>query len=171
MRLASFEAIVVALEKADVRYLIAGGLAVNAHGYGRMTFDVDLVIQLERKNLERAIQALVLLGFRPLVPVLAKDFADPEIRQHWTTEKNMVVFQMHSDQHPETRVDIFVNEPFDFDTEYSQALVGEVIPGFSVRFVSIQTLIEMKKAAGREKDLEDIRQLNILREHPACYES
>ena len=33
MKLASFEAIVRALEDAGVRYLVAGGLAVNAHGY------------------------------------------------------------------------------------------------------------------------------------------
>ncbi len=31
MRLASFEAIVQALEAGGVRYLVAGGLAVNAH--------------------------------------------------------------------------------------------------------------------------------------------
>ncbi len=33
MKLASFEAIVRSLNAAGVRYLIAGGLAVNAHGY------------------------------------------------------------------------------------------------------------------------------------------
>lgn len=52
MRLMSFEAIADALEKAGVRYLVAGGLAVNAHGYLRFTKDVDLVIQLEAENLQ-----------------------------------------------------------------------------------------------------------------------
>lgn len=33
MKLASIEAIVRALESAGVRYLVAGGVAVNAHGY------------------------------------------------------------------------------------------------------------------------------------------
>jgi hypothetical protein len=32
MKLASFEAVVTALEGAGVRYLVADGLAVNAHG-------------------------------------------------------------------------------------------------------------------------------------------
>ncbi len=42
MKLASLEAIVRALNEGSVRYLIAGGLAVNAHGYVRLTQDVDL---------------------------------------------------------------------------------------------------------------------------------
>lgn len=33
MKLASFEAIVRVLDEAAVRYLVADGLAVNAHGY------------------------------------------------------------------------------------------------------------------------------------------
>ncbi len=37
MKLTSFEALVAALESAGVRYLIAGGLAVVAHGYARFT--------------------------------------------------------------------------------------------------------------------------------------
>lgn len=50
MRLASFEAIVRALNAAKVRYLVAGGMAVNAHGYLRFTQDVDLVVALDPKN-------------------------------------------------------------------------------------------------------------------------
>ncbi len=52
MKLASFEAIVRALEDAGVRYLVAGGLAVNAHGFLRFTKDVDLVVQLAPDNIE-----------------------------------------------------------------------------------------------------------------------
>jgi len=47
MKLASFEAIVHALNGAEVRFIVVGGIAVIAHGYGRTTRDVDLVIQLK----------------------------------------------------------------------------------------------------------------------------
>lgn len=57
-----------------------------------------------------------------------------------------------------------MQEPFDFDREYDQALVGELLPGLQTRFVSIETLIRMKEAAGREKDREDVRQLRLLQE-------
>ena len=166
MKLASFEAIVRALEEASVRYLIAGGLAVAAHGYGRVTFDVDLVVQLQPDNVQRAMKSLGSLGYLPLVPVSALDFADPAIRETWIRDKQMVVFQLHSERHRETRIDLFVAEPFDFDDEYHRALTGDILPGLSARFVSIETLIRMKEAAGRAKDLEDIRQLRLLQDNP-----
>lgn len=54
----SIEAIVGALNAAQVRYLIAGGLAVIAHGHVRFTKDVDLIVDFETSNLHRAIAAL-----------------------------------------------------------------------------------------------------------------
>ena len=164
MKLASFEAIVRVLNDANTHYLVVGGLAVAAHGYGRATFDVDIVLQLQPENVHNALQALGSLGYKPFVPVKAIDFADPAIRKSWIEEKNMIVFQLYSEQHPETRIDIFVAEPFDFDTEYTNALIEEFIPGYSIRFVRIETLLQMKELAGREKDMEDIRQLKILME-------
>ena len=58
MKLSGFEAIVRALNDAAVRYLLVGGLAVNAHGYGRNTFDVDIVIQLHPQNIQNAFDAV-----------------------------------------------------------------------------------------------------------------
>jgi hypothetical protein len=37
MKAASFEAVVHVLNEAGVRYIVVGGLAVIAHGYGRST--------------------------------------------------------------------------------------------------------------------------------------
>jgi len=54
MKVASFEAIVHALNQAGVRFIVVGGLAVNAHGYLRFTNDVDLVVRLSRENIIRA---------------------------------------------------------------------------------------------------------------------
>lgn len=69
MKLASFEALVAALEDAGVRYLVAGGLAMNAHGYLRFARDVDLVIQLVPDTIEAAFRALSTLDYRPVVPI------------------------------------------------------------------------------------------------------
>jgi hypothetical protein len=164
MKLASLEVITTALRDADVRYLIVGGLAVAAHGHGRATFDIDLVVQLQPENVKRAMAALESQGYRPTVPVPAQQFADPKLRQSWIRDKAMVVFQLHSDRHPETRIDLFVHEPFDFDSEYERALIGEILPGLQARFVRLETLIRMKETAGRDKDREDIRQLKLLQQ-------
>ena len=113
MKLASFDALVKALDDAHVRYLVAGGLAVNVHGLLRFTKDVDLVIQLAPDNIERAFTALGALGFRPNVPITASQLADRATREGWIREKGMQVLQFWSDGHPETPVDVFVAEPFE----------------------------------------------------------
>jgi hypothetical protein len=46
----SLETVIGALNAAPVRYLIAGGLAVIAHGYLRLTKDLDLVLSLDPEN-------------------------------------------------------------------------------------------------------------------------
>ena len=51
MEVRSIETIIKALNAAKVEYLIVGGLAVGAHGYDRLTVDVDLVIGLQPENI------------------------------------------------------------------------------------------------------------------------
>jgi hypothetical protein len=162
MKLAAFEAIAAALRDAGVRYLVAGGLAVNAHGYLRLTYDVDLVIQLKPDNIRPAFKALAGLGYRPTVPVTAEQFVDEALRARWIREKSMQVLNFHSDLHRPVTVDVFVTEPFDFDSEYEMAMQGELAPGLMVRFVSISTLIAMKQLANRPRDLDDIEHLRII---------
>lgn len=53
MEVHSIETIVRALNDAKVKYLIVGGLAVNAHGFVRLTRDVSLVLGLEPANAAR----------------------------------------------------------------------------------------------------------------------
>lgn len=161
MKLASFEAIVGALQDAGVRYLVAGGMAVNAHGFLRFTKDVDLVLDLSPDNIRRTFDALAGLGYQPRVPITAEQFANANLRQFWIREKNMQVLQLWSDEHRETPIDIFVTEPFPFDQEYERALCKPLYGKIDVQFVSIPTLIQMKQIAGREQDRIDIEHLQI----------
>jgi hypothetical protein len=167
VKLASFEAIVRALNEAGVRYLVAGGLAVNAHGYLRFTKDADFVIELIPDNITRVFTALEPLGYTPLAPVTAEQFADRATREDWIRNKNMQVLQLWSDRHRETSIDIFVHEPFPFAEEYAKALIKPLYGTIEVRFVSISTLITMKEAAGREQDRIDIEHLRMMLEHDA----
>lgn len=164
MKLAAFETIAAALRDAGVRYLVAGGIAVNAHGYVRLTYDVDLVIQLKPDNIRPAFRALAGLGYRPTVPVTAEQFADEAQRARWIREKGMQVLNFHSELYRPFTVDVFVSEPFDFDDEYEAAMQGELAPGLTVRFVSIPALIAMKQLANRPRDLDDIEHLRMIME-------
>jgi len=161
MKLLSFEAITNILNEADVRYIVAGGLAVNAHGYLRFTKDVDFVIQLVPENISRTFAALKTLGYKPNIPITAEQFSDNEQRESWIQDKGMQVLPFWSDQHRETSIDVFVSEPFDFETEYENSLV-KPLGTANVHFVSIPTLISMKAIANRPQDLLDIEQLELI---------
>ena len=163
MEVRSIEAIVRALNDAGVRYLIVGGLAVMAHGYTRATKDMDLVLDLGEENLRRAMTALMLLGYRPTVPVAMELFADPRIRKQWIAEKGMLVFNLFSDAHETVEIDLFVEEPFDFEKAYASAVRDDVVPGLAATFVSLEGLLFLKRQAGRPRDLIDVEKLEAVR--------
>jgi hypothetical protein len=166
MKLASVQAVVSALDAAGVRFLVAGGLAVNVHGYRRFTKDVDLVVQLTPHNIRAAFDALRTLGYQPRVPITAEQLADEQLRKRLIREKGMQVLQFWSDRHRETPIDVFVREPFPFDGEFGQATVKELRGVGPVRVVSILSLITMKEEAGRPQDRIDIDHLRMLLEEP-----
>jgi predicted nucleotidyltransferase len=164
MRLQDIEAILRALNDANARFLIVGGLAVVAHGYVRATVDMDIVLNLERENVLRAMAALKKLGYLPLVPVDPAEFADEKTRKSWIEEKHMIVFQMRHADPQSTRLDIFVAEPFDFEKEFSMAKWEEVA-GVASPVLRLEELIRMKHDSGRPQDLADIEELKLIREH------
>jgi hypothetical protein len=159
MEVRSVEAIVRALNTAEVQYLIVGGLAVNAHGYERLTQDVDLVIGLASNNILRGLRALSEIGYRMPIPITPEQFADATNRETWQEEKNMTVLRLWSDLHRRTPVDVFVYEPFDFAEEYATAKWEEIAVDIRGPIVRCETLIAMKRVAARPQDLADIAEL------------
>lgn len=160
-----FELIFAALQSAEVRYLVVGGVAVVLHGHPRFTADLDLVVALEPANALAALTAVAKLGYRPRAPVSAVQFADAATRQSWIQEQGLTVFSMWSPAHPATDIDLFVKEPFPFDEAYARGL--RVRLGHTeVTVAAIADLIALKRAAGRPKDAEDIRALQALLEEP-----
>jgi hypothetical protein len=163
MTKAGVMAIVGALNSAGVRYLVVGGLAVNAHGYLRMTVDVDLIVDLESRNVIAAMEALKALGYVPKVPVSLNDFADETKRRSWHEEKGAEVFALRSDVHPETDIDLFITDPLGFASAYERRIVLEVEKAVPATICAYEDLLKLKLAAGRPKDLLDLEQLRKAR--------
>ena len=159
MEIRSVEAIVRALNTAEVKYLVVGGLAVNAHGFVRLTRDIDIVLQLDPANIRKGLNALFEVGYKMSIPAKPEDFASPETREDRRRNKGMITLKLWSDEHQRTPVDIFVFEPFDFAKEFAAAAPLEVCPGLGAYVVSLETLLEMKRDAGRPQDLIDIEEL------------
>ncbi|MBT3257334.1 MAG: nucleotidyl transferase AbiEii/AbiGii toxin family protein [Deltaproteobacteria bacterium] len=157
--------IVEALNNARVRYVVAGGLAVVAHGYLRLTMDIDLVIDLERDNLLRGLIALETIGYQPRLPVTKEQFAHLQTRECWIKDRNMMVFPLWNPSDANGMViDVFAKCPFDFADEYAKAKWMEIDGGPQVPFVGLDCLLKMKAAAARPKDLIDIEYLKKVRD-------
>jgi len=152
-----------ALTRAGVDYLVVGGVAVVLHGHLRTTADLDLVIGLSESNARRAVEVFESLRLQPRAPVPLNQFADPDIRSAWVRDKGLTVFSLWSPDMPGFEVDLFVEEPFDFEKVYSRAIkVG--LDACETSVIAIDDLIELKKKSGRPRDLEDIAALEAIRE-------
>ena len=150
-----------ALNEAHVQYVVVGGLANVLHGYARMTADVDLVVNLDPAETEKALKALLATGLKARLPVDPMLFANAETRASWITEKHMLVFSFYDPSNPLRIVDLFVHEPIPFK-DLSQRAVTMDIDGIAVPVCGIADLIELKRRAARPRDIDDIAHLQEL---------
>jgi hypothetical protein len=158
-----FETIFEELITNGVRFVVVGGVAVNAHGVPRFTADIDLIVELEQENVLRLARCMTRLGFKPKVPVPPEALADPANRESWQREKNMRVFSFQHPDRPYEIVDIFVNEPMPFGELWAKK---ELVPfgRIALPVIGIDHLLQLKRDAGRLQDLSDIEALERLKE-------
>ena len=153
-----YEEIFKALNAKKVNYVVVGGVGLVLHGVVRLTADLDIIVRLETKNLTKFISVIKELGYKPKAPVKAEEFIDNEKRERWRKEKRVQVFSFYHPKKPATLLDVFVNEPIDYETLEN---AKEVIQAGSLKIpvVSRQHLIELKKISGRPQDIADIKAL------------
>ena len=156
------EAVVDALNRAQVRYLVVGGVAVVLRGYLRTTAALDLVVHLAPDNALRAVKALAALQYRPRAPVNFEAFAQQEARESWLREKGLTVFSLWSPAHPNLEIDLFVSEPFDFEVVYARALRVR-LERSEAMVVALDDLIALKRQVNRPRDQEDVAALEVLK--------
>jgi hypothetical protein len=117
-----------ALNDAGALYLLIGGFAVIAHGAGRFTKDIDLLIDDAPENVERVKRALAVLPDNA-----AADVSDGDVREH-------VVVRVAD----EVVVDLMGRA---CGLSYSEAAVdAETLErdGVAIRVASPRTLIRLK---------------------------
>ena len=124
----------------------------------RATVDLDLIVHLEKSNVLAFVEVMLALGYVPRAPIKAEDLADPIQRQRWISEKGMMVFSFIHSRNSYEVVDVFVREPKPFAELYAHRLTISAFSS-SIEVVGKDDLIEMKRTAGRDKDLFDIQQL------------
>jgi len=129
-------------EKID--YALCGGMAVAIYGYPRFTKDIDFLIPME--FLDRACVVAAMAGF--LDESGRIPFADCDVYRIIKTEG--ADFRI---------LDLLV--PKRLDTIAWQQRQWFDWNGLPICTVSLEGLVEMKRAAGRDIDLIDIKQLGF----------
>ena len=158
-----YEELFKGLAAARIRYVVVGGVALVLHGVVRFTADLDLMVALDRENLEALLAAMKDLGYRPKLPLRAEDFVDPQIRAQWKEERRMQVFSFCHPQRPMELVDVFVDEPIDFAAAERDKQIFRA-RGIEIPVISIPHLKQLKALSGRPQDLADVQALEELEE-------
>jgi hypothetical protein len=158
-----FKKLFSSLNKKAVKYMVAGGVAVNLYGIERATADIDIIVKLDKENLLKFVGVVKRLGLKPKVPVKLEDFIDAEKRKKWMIDKGMMVFSLFDAKNPFFLLDIFIEIPFDFDETYKQRkkikFEDTIIP-----VIPIEKLIGMKEKSDRPQDRADIYYLKKIME-------
>jgi hypothetical protein len=149
------------LNSAGVKYMVAGGIAVNLYGIERSTADIDILLLLSDENLSRFIEVVRQLGLKPKIPEPVESLRDVRKRHEWREEKNLAVFSLYDPKVPFFLLDVLIEPPFDFDEVYGRRNdVG--LGDLSIPLVPLLDLIEMKERSGRPQDVADAYHLREL---------
>ncbi|HYJ22251.1 MAG TPA: nucleotidyltransferase [Solirubrobacterales bacterium] len=145
------------LIEADVRFVLVGGLAVNAWGYLRATRDVDFVPDPDPENLARLNSLLTDLGGR--VDVDGKLLAGTAISTFLRTgDRTLVATELG-------QVDVLQGLPQVPPFAALDERAKDVdLDGIVIRVCSLEHLIEMKRSSERARDREDLVALEAVQE-------
>jgi hypothetical protein len=128
----------------EVEFLIVGAHALAAHGLIRATKDLDIWIRPSLENAPRVYRALAIFG-ADLQDLTVEDLQKPEI-----------IYQMGVEP---IRIDVLtVIDGVNFDEAWNDRIKA-LLDDQPVWVISREHLIKNKKAAGREKDLLDVKWL------------
>lgn len=150
-------------EEHQLAYVIIGGIAVNLHGYSRVTGDLDIVISLKEEETQKFVRCCKALGLLPRVPVAIEDFANASKRESWIRDKNMKVFSVYNPKNMMEHIDVMTENFIAFETLYKNRIVlseGNI----HLSVAGITDIIKLKKISGRERDKIDIAALEKILE-------
>ena len=140
-----------------MEFILVGGLAANVHGAARATYDIDVVYRRSPENLDRLVRALAPLRpyLRGAPPGLPFVFAPDTLKRglNFTLTTTLGDIDLLGE----------VVGGGDYEALAPESVSIELFDR-SCRCVSLPTLIRLKRAAGRPKDLEAIAELEALRE-------
>src|SRR3954453_20721068 len=150
------------LARARGHYIVIGGFAVGAHGFPRATNDLDIVPDPSSSNLQRLATALRELeagnhGTGHFAP--AEFPFDPLDPSQLAEGGNFLLMTRAG------RLDVMQWVPgIPGEVAYPHLRAGAIattLGGHAISVCSREDLVAMKRTAGREQDLIDLRSLGV----------
>jgi predicted nucleotidyltransferase len=144
-----YEKLLAKLARADIRFIIVGGVAVALNGFVRTTEDVDILVEASAQNVTHLLNELGNFGEGHARELSPADFSDSE-----------------------GAIRIIEDFPLDVFTVMRGKHYGDLI-GFTkstriddvdVRYVNAEGLIALKGDSQRDQDRIDVSALQSLRQ-------
>ena len=151
-----FRSLLGALVESGVEFILVGGVAATVHGSARLTNDVDVVYRRSPENIAKLAAALApleptLRGAPPGLPFRL----DPETIRHglnFTLSTRAGALDLLGE----------ITGGGGWEQLSHHTIEVEVF-GLSCKCLDLDTLIAVKRAAGRPRDLETVAELEALR--------
>lgn len=147
-----YEELLQLFNKNGVRYFIIGAYAVAFYAIPRYTKDIDILIDINPKNVENILKALREFGFGN-IGLASEDF----------TEERQII-QLGYEP---VRIDILTSlKGLDFEKAWKNRKMG-LYGKEKVYFIGLEDLIKIKEKARRKQDVADIETLKKARKRKA----
>jgi hypothetical protein len=152
-----FRALITNLSDAGVEFIIVGGVAGTIHGAARATADLDVVYRRTPENMARLVRAIAALSPYPrgAPPGLPFTFDERTMKfgVNFTLKTSLGLIDLLGEITGGGAYDALI--PF--------TATGDV-HSRSCRYLQLEKLIAVKRAAGRPKDFEAIAELELIRD-------
>lgn len=149
-----------ALRRAQVEFILVGGIAARIHGSPRVTQDIDIVYSRSDRNLARLARALA-----PFRPYLRGAPAGLPFEWSAATLRAGLNFTLTTTAGDlDLLGDISGGGGFEDLVAHTETVR---VFGIDTLVLDLPWLIKVKRAAGRPKDLEAIAELEVLLEERA----
>jgi len=148
----SFRRILEILDRHGVEYVVVGGVAAVLHGAPVTTFDIDALVKVDIQNSARLVRALAELDARYREhEALKPSVADVQAGGHLLLLTNSGPLDVLG----------FIGGGRRYEDVAGSAEIV-AIGGLSIRVLSLDALIQEKRALGRDKDLAALRMLESV---------
>ena len=150
------EALLGRLARAEVDFVVVGGVAVAFQGYGRATKDLDITYATDEQNLKRLGE--VLLDAHARLRGIEEDgLFVPD-------ERTLARTRLLTLDTDDGGLDLLADPPGAPSYEVMRDRADRVeLDGVVVAVAALEDLLAMKRAAARPQDLADIEALEVAR--------